>query len=248
MSIRHQRPITDSETVYSRLKGNESQESISTLTSDLSDDDQQIQELDTPRRSSATSVTSQDGHSARSSKDFLAEASVSIYDSLKQGHEVANIQLELQALRMSSNASEHDVRRAVVTALVRYAVEMRQHKVSVKTVLAQNKALIEKTIFDEENGQPRDQTDLLLLLQSELCKYEDGSTILAQACNDLYVMDDFTPDLFEAEAFQSWWADTRSVASESLRTIRSKTEKVMQVIEENEQEDDDDETDDDEEE
>ncbi|KAI9718150.1 MAG: hypothetical protein M1828_006848 [Chrysothrix sp. TS-e1954] len=218
-----------------------SSHSISTLRSEDLDDGGGF-DISSHHRSSVTSLTSDDSHAAQASKGFLTEASGSIYDSLKQKHDVANIQLELQALRMSSNASEHEVRKAVVSGLVKFAVEARKEGTGLKQVLASNKTLVEKTIFDEGEGQPRDQVDFLLLAQNELCKYTDGDTTLAAICNDLYLMDDFEEDLFEAEAFQEWWKDERATANDALRQVRNKCQKFMEVLEENEDEEDEDDT------
>ena len=223
------------------LAHRDSQESLSTIRSDDSEVDDSSTP-DTHHRSSFTSLSSETT-APQTSKGFHSEASGSIYDSLKQEHDVANIQLELQALRMSSNASEHEVRKAVVAGLLKYAMEIRPKGTPLKATLAANRTLVEKTIFDEI--QPRDQVDFLLLAQSDLCKYDEGDTVLASLCNDLYLMDSFEEDLFEAEAFQEWWSDERSSANEALRKVREKTQKFMQVLEENEEEEDEDDVDDD---
>ena len=228
--------------MYKRSSFSLSRESISTLASDETEGE----EAQIHSRTSFGSGASDDGHPAQAADGFFQDASNSIYESLQQAHDVSTIQLELQGLRMSANASEHQVRHAVVTGLTRFILDKRQCNESIKNILLQNKTLVERTIFDTGGHQASDQADFLLLTQSELSKHPQGDVVLASICNDLYLMDDFDEDLFEAEAFQQWWANPKSTGTEAMRNVRERTQKFMDVLDEDEEDDEsDDESDDD---
>lgn len=170
-------------------------------------------------------------------------------DSFRKGDDSANIQLELASLRMTTNASEHQVRRALVIALVRRISEVVQSGQGVKQatdqVLSPHQSLISRTMFDKEVSNKSDQVDFLLLLQSDLTHRNDGDSILLHASMKLFEM-----DVLEEEAFEQWWADAKSSENEALERIRGKTQQFIDFLaqsdessEEDEDDDDDDEDD-----
>lgn len=136
---------------------------------------------------------------------------------------------------MTANASEHHVRRAVVTGLTKYLAEARHAqgtKFSVRYVLEKNMMLIERTIYDKEAQDLKpDQVDFLLLAQTELAKHPGGDAVLLTLCNDLYLL-----DVLEEEAYEQWWEDARSQANEEMKDVRLKTAPWIKALAEAEEE------------
>lgn len=253
---------------------NLSANSISTIHSDLDDDELSDSEIPakhigtTSDRNSFISIASDDSHPASkpsaSEAAFHHDAASSIHDALKEGTDVSTIQLELQALRMSANASEHSVRRAIVTALIRWCVESKRNSTAsvqqvVKPILAANKMLIQRNIFDKGEtaaGKKPDQVDLLLLMQHDLASRVDKGgemalgteNMLTAVCLGLY------EDVLEQEGLEQWWEDERSQTGEGMKSVRGQMTKFMETImaeteseeESSEEEDDADDSDSDE--
>ncbi|KAF1848593.1 translation initiation factor eIF-2B subunit epsilon [Cucurbitaria berberidis CBS 394.84] len=210
---------------------NLSNESISTLNSDSEADDFEIRH-DRSATSSFLSVGSADSQHAA---NFDHDASASIYDSLVEGHESANIQLELTALRMSTNASDHQVRRAVVTSFVKRITQLIKSgepvKNAVTQVLSQHKELIDRAIFDKNASNKADQVDLMLLLQADLGHKDNGENILLSAATKLVEL-----DAVEEDGMLQWWEDERSVENEEMTRVREKTKGLIDFLQQESEE------------
>ncbi|WEW60617.1 translation initiation factor eIF-2B epsilon subunit, GEF [Emydomyces testavorans] len=227
--------------LYNMAELSLSDASISTLASDLSDEE--YAESRQRSNSFGTSVSDDEerGH-------FHHDAVVSIFDSLKEGLSADVIQLELVGLRMSANASEHQVRRALVTAFMKYIQrQLEQSSLSageaVKQLLTKYKEMLARIVFDREDDAKVDQVDLLLLLQRDLVERNKGDTILLFAAKELYDL-----EIIEDEAFQQWWEDERSSATEALKKVRQQTQPFIDwlMAEDSEEDSDDDEEEDEE--
>ena len=141
---------------------------------------------------------------------------------------------------MSANASEHQVRRAIVTALMRWCVECKKTSTAsvqqvVKPILAANKMLVQRCIFDKgdtPDGKKPDQVDLLLLMQRDLAgRIDKGGemsvgteNMLTAVCLELY------DDVLEQEGLEQWWEDERSWAGEGMSGVRGQMGKFMETI------------------
>ena len=211
-----------------------SQESISTLHSedDWSEGPSATRSTRTESFGSIGSAASEDSQiDTRAAMDFHHDAAASIYDSLQKGDDSSNIQLELTALRMSADASPSQVRRAVIAAFMKRIAGLVEEGSSpaqaVKKTIPVHKMLLERTLFDrgEDHESKGDQVDFLLLVQSDLCHRKDGEQVMLFASNEL-VMN----DVVDAEGFEQWWADERSLASEELKGVRSKMGPFMEAI------------------
>ena len=112
-------------------------ESISTLNSESDSEMAAYRNHDRLEAGSFVSIGSQDSYASQHAANFDHDATASIYDSLVQGHESANIQLELTALRMSTNASDHQVRRAVVMSFVKRITQLIKDGSSVREAVGQ---------------------------------------------------------------------------------------------------------------
>ena len=158
--------------VYKLANLSLSAESISTLNSDSDDEMDGAYNVNRSAADSFMSINSQDSYASQHAANFDHDAAASIYDSLCEGHDAANIQLELTALRMSTNASDHQVRRAVAVAFVKRIAQLVNVASSVREAVAQvfgrNNDLVDRSIFDKAHSSKADQVDFMLLLQGEL--------------------------------------------------------------------------------
>ncbi|EGC42442.1 translation initiation factor eIF-2B epsilon subunit [Histoplasma capsulatum var. duboisii H88] len=201
-----------------------STDSISTLSSELSDDDF------SPLHRVDSLGPSLDDDADRS--HFHHDAVNSVYDGLCDGLSADVVQLELVGLRMSANASEHQVRHAVVTAFIKRiqglmdAPSPLSASDAVKQVLGKYKDILDRIVFDrDEPARKPDQVDLLLLIQQELVEKSRGETVLLFMAKELYDL-----ETVEEEAFEQWWADERAVANEGLKKVRRQTEPFIEWL------------------
>lgn len=238
--------------IYSMSNLELSAESISTLN----DEDDMSNEVHAQRdRSTAGSfgsIGSDDsttGQTAAQARDFHHEAYTSILDSLNRRDDSANIQLELSALKLSANASEHQVRRAVTTAIVRFISQQigsgTTVQAAVDKLLPTFKVLLQKTMFDQGVDEKSDQVDFMLLLQHECVHQEKGEDILARLTYKLSVT-----DVIESEGLEQWWEDPKSAAEGGMAKVRMKTKRIVDAVvgasdEESDEEDDEEESEDD---
>jgi translation initiation factor eIF-2B subunit epsilon len=214
-------------------------ESISTLGSE-SDGEHETSHIKSATGSFVSTASQDSDHAA----NFDHDATASIYDSLVVGHESANIQLELTALRMSTNASDHQVRRAVVVAFVKRISQLISAgsivKDAVAQVFTQHKDLVERSIFDKNASSKSDQVDFLMILQSELTHRESGDMILLNAATKLLEL-----DVIEADGVLQWWESTKSSESEDLQKVKEKTNQLIEFLNDSSEEESEDDDDDD---
>jgi translation initiation factor eIF-2B subunit epsilon len=213
-----------------------STDSISTLNSHDSSSDYFGGEHQTrSATSSFLSTASIDSYSSQHAANFDHDATGSIYDSLVQNHDPANIQLELTALRMSTNASDHQVRRAIVLAFVKRIVQLITGGTSAKEAVAQVFGkygdLVERSVFDKGKSKKVDQVDFMVLLQGELKGRENGDVILLVAATKLVEL-----ELVEEEGMVEWWEDAKSKEGEEMERVRGKTGQLVEYLMESEEE------------
>ncbi|ORY07274.1 translation initiation factor eIF-2B subunit epsilon [Clohesyomyces aquaticus] len=219
-------------------------ESISTLNSDSEADDFEISH-ERSAAGSFVSIGSVDSHASEHAANFDHDAAASIYDSLVEGHESANIQLELTSLRMSTNASEHQVRRAVVVAFVKRIMQLIKSGSSVREAVAQvfgqHQELLERIMFDKSESSKADQVDFMLLLQGDLARRESGDSILLVAATKLAEM-----DVVENEGMVQWWEDPKSSVDDEMTKVRAKTQQLVDYLNQSSEEESDEDGDEDE--
>ena len=162
---------------------------------------------------------------------FHLDAVASIYDGLRDGLSADVVQLELVGLRMSANASEHQVRRAVVAAFMKRIQQLMETGLvgageAVKQVLTKYKDILHRIVFDwESDGDKPDQVDLLLLIQKDLVDRNKGETVLLFTAKELYDL-----EIVEEEAFEQWWEDERSSSTEALKGVRNQTHQFVEWL------------------
>ena len=221
-----------------------SADSISTLDSEDEEDEDDISRRRSSRSDSFASTGSDEGRDGRrKAADFHHEAVAGIVDALAQRQDPANVQLEMNGLRYSSNAEDTQIRRAVAVALMKRVTILIESGMSPKDavadILPSYKLLVESCV---STGQDEfsEQVDFLLDLQKDLVHRQQGDKILLFVSNVLA-----TNDLVEAEGFEQWWNDPRSSASEELKAVREETKPLVDVLA-GDSDDDEDEEDEDE--
>ena len=233
--------------IYQNPRASDSISSISSFSDSNSDYEAQS---GGSRRSSFVSTGSGD---AIPNRDFHLEATASIFDGLQKGDLPENIFLELNGYRMAQDASQHEVRHAVVAALMKRISslvgddgsggEATEAKVreTVEAVLRKYKELTERTIFDKEDDDKPDQIDFLILAQKELAGKTNGRRMLLCVAKELYDL-----EIVEEQGVMEWWDDERSQQGE-MAEVRTLTEAfIVWLKEAEEEEDEDDEHDEDE--
>lgn len=217
-----------------------STDSISTLDSASEFDGEELMYHERSAADSFVSVSSTG--SEQHAANFDHDAASSLYESLAEGHDSANMQLELTSLRMSTNASEHQVRRAVAVSFMKRVSQLVNGGMSVKEAVdkafSKHKLLLDRTIFDKNQSGKVDQVDFLLLLQGDLVHREKGDEILLHVATQLYRM-----EVIEAEGIEQWWEDARSSEGDAMQKVRVKTKALIEFLESSDEEDDEDEGD-----
>ena len=219
--------------IYRDPSASSSVSSISTLASS---DDNLEPVRDSSRRSSFRSDPSDD---AAESRDFHVEATASILDGLQKGDPADTIILELNGYRMSTNASQHEVRKAVVAAFMKRVSSLSagdsssgvSAREAVKDVFRKYKGLVERTMFDEDADEKVDQVDFLLLLQKEVLGRPNGDHLLLFVTTELY-----DSDIVEEDGVLQWWDNGRSAEGEMGR-VRGLTEQFVTYLKEAEEND-----------
>ena len=137
------------------------------------------------------------------------------------------VALELVSLRMSANASDHQVRHAVASSFMKRITQLvtesgKSAGDAVHDVFTRYKDVIDRCLFDKNKEQKTDQIDMLIQIQQDLVHRAKGDTILLFAAKELYDL-----DIIEEEAFEAWWADVRSTATEEMKTVRAQTQQFV---------------------
>ncbi|KAK4556006.1 translation initiation factor eIF-2B epsilon subunit, GEF [Recurvomyces mirabilis] len=215
---------------------------ISDLDSD-EETDTEYEQRSNSRTTSFTSNASDESRETRRNKaDFHHEASSSIFDALQREQDPDNIQLELKALRMTSNAEDSQVRRAVAVAFSKRITNLiesgKSPKEAVDSSIPANQRLITSCVKETE-----EQAEFLLFLQTDLVHRPQGNKILLFAVNVLA-----ENDMVDGEGLKVWWEDARSSASEELEAVRKETQQIVDIMADDSDEEEDDEEDDDEDE
>ncbi|BDD55603.1 hypothetical protein MPDQ_006913 [Monascus purpureus] len=216
-----------------------SSESLSTLSSEISDE----QFYTRSRSGSMATSLSED----EEQDHFHHDAAASVFDSLKDGVTPDVVGLELVSLRMTANASDHQVRKAVVAAFMKRIQQLmdagKGAGEAAREVFGTYREVVERSLFDHEKSQKPDQVDLLLLIQQDLAHRSRGETVLLFAAKELYDL-----EIVEEEAYEQWWANENSTKTEEMRKVRSQTQQFVDWLANAEEEESSEEEDDDEDE
>ena len=217
---------------YQNPSASTSQSSISTFASS----DAGFGLPDTSRRSSFRSDPSEE---TIQNRDFQVEATASILDGLTNGDAPDTIFLELNSYRMSVDVSQHEVRQAVVTAVMRRIAALSEGSGSpreaVKQVFCDYRSLVERIILDKDAEVKGDQVDFLLLVQKDVVRKPNGGQMLLFVAKEAYDL-----DVVEEDGVLQWWEEAKSGEGEMGR-VRGLTEAFVTFLREAEEDEDSDE-------
>jgi translation initiation factor eIF-2B subunit epsilon len=216
--------------IYSTAHLNLSTESISTLSSTPSGGG-----TPTSPRSRTTSFTgsiSDDGDLGPSNEGFHHDAVAGLFDALKESGDLDSAKLEFMGLRLSNNATDHQIRRAIATAFTKRIASLVENESLPASKAAEQlfdtpgaiKFLNEMAIgLDKDEA---DQVDFLVCMQKDLVHRASGASILAAVCQKLY-----EKDVLEEEAILKWWAEAEALGEGEGKEMRNVREKARVLVE-----------------
>lgn len=185
----------------------------------LTSDDESILIKQKRRRTSGSFATSASEETEEDA--WHKEAVASLRTALEKNHPVEVAGLELNSLRMASDASWHQVRRASAAAFVTHLDNLMEQKqtatVACGQIFGRWSPLLNRMIHTLA-----DQVDFLLLIQKECSLKARGGTILLHSVQKLYDV-----DLIEEDAVNNWWQDERSTSGDELSNVRKLTQQFV---------------------
>ena len=211
--------------VYASPSASTSQSSISTFASSDGDFDATEMSRRSSFRSDPSDETTQD-------RDFQLEASASILDGLTKGDAADTIFLELNGYRMSVDASQHEVRQAVVLAFVKRISTLSETQSLgpvISKLFTDYKTLIDRVILDNAAMEKQDQVDFLMLVQKHVLGRSQGDQILLFITKELY-----DRDILEEDGILQWWNDPKSSNGE-MGQVRGLTQHFITYLQEAEE-------------
>ncbi len=221
--------------IYSTAHLNLSTESISTISSSVSDASNE-DDIPRSRLSSFVSVSDDDSQAGGSGEAFIKDGSADVFKTLNEGGDFDNTRVEFTSLRLSNNATDHHVHRAIAVGFTKQIAHLIESGTELAKAVSQTlgmtgaQAFIEDVAIGREKNMD-DQVDFLLCLQKDLCHRDKGSLVLATLCKELY-----DREVVEEEGFEEWWDDARSTETEDLRTVRESSNVFIEWLKEAEEE------------
>jgi translation initiation factor eIF-2B subunit epsilon len=226
--------------VYSTAHLNVSSESISTFSSETSEPADEDVENKRDRTTSFTSSVTSDDDPNSSNESFHHDAVAGLYDALKESGDIDAAKLEFMGLRLSNNASDHQIRRAIATAFAKRIAQLVENEkldapkaASEAFGLSGAKKFLEEVAVGLEKRE-EDQVDFLSCLQKDLAHRWSGATVLAAVCQRLYQI-----EVLEEEAYLKWWEDAEALGdreSKEMKKVREKTKVFIDWLQEAEAE------------
>ncbi|KAF4470844.1 translation initiation factor eif-2b subunit epsilon [Fusarium albosuccineum] len=242
--------------LYSLAEFNISTSSISTLSSEISEDslDQGHLSIGTSNRSRLSSFTSDE---AGEKLSFHNDAVHGLLDALRaDSGDFDSAKLEFMGLRLANDASDAMMRRAVATAFARRAVELltpehgalEPSKAAGRAITARrgaSKFIDEVGIGGEEGSNEVEQVEFILALQKALTHSHGAeqnrvSILLSALLQQLYAL-----DILEEDGILGWWQDERAGDGDNMAPLKEKCRVLVEWLENAEEEDDEDDSEDD---
>lgn len=223
--------------IYSTAHLNISSESISTLSSEIS----AVTPTARSRLSSFAGSISDDGDAGGSSNEnFHHEAVSGLLDTLREGKDFDSAKLEFMGLRLSNDATDHQIRRAIATAFTKRIAQLVENdKMEASKAAAQTfgmqgakKFLNEVAVGTEKREEG--QVDFISCLQKDLVHRASGAIILAAVSQKLY-----QEDVLEEGGFLKWWEAAEALGDgedKEMKKVREKTRVFIDWLEEAEEE------------
>ena len=164
----------------------------------------------------ATTMSDEDGIVDR----FHHEAVLNLFERMQTKTAASDIRLELTNLRLSYNASEHQVRKAVAVAMMKHIQNSVDSGAATaadasRATLSDYRSLVQR---GQDQEPVADQVDFLSQAQRDLIHRSDGDKILLFVAKDLYDL-----EIMGEEAFTQWWGEAGSTSDEGMRKVREAT-------------------------
>ncbi|TAQ89846.1 hypothetical protein B7494_g1807 [Chlorociboria aeruginascens] len=214
--------------IYSTAHLNISNESISTISSVITASSPTASRS---RLSSFTGSISDDEHTGSTNENFHHEAVAGLLDTLKESGDIDSAKLEFMGLRLSNDATDHQIRRAIAVAFTKRISQLVEtEKMEASKAAAQAFGLhgAEKFLKEVAIGTAKkeeDQVDFISCLQKDLVHRGSGGIILAAISQRLYQM-----EVLEEEAFLKWWGASEALGDEEPQDMKSVREKTLVFI------------------
>lgn len=215
--------------LYSTAHLNLSSESISTLASTVS-----AASPSGPRSrlsSFAGSISDDEGMGGGGGgENFHKDAVADVLRTLTESGDFHNTRVEFTSLRLSNNATDHHVRRAIAVAFSKRISNLIESgsdpaKAVATTLGAEGAASFLGDVAVGRDRNVEDQVDFLLSLQKDQVSRREGATVLFALCKELYAR-----DIVEEEGFEGWWGDEHSKAEGGMLEVRQKAEAFMEWL------------------
>jgi translation initiation factor eIF-2B subunit epsilon len=225
--------------VYSTAHLNISTESISTVSSEISTSSP------TTSRSRLSSFASDDAEGGNN-ENFHHDAVEGLLGTLREDGDFDSAKLEFMGLRLSNNATDGQIRRAIAVAFTKRISQLVENdKMDASKAAAQAFGVsgadrFIKNVAIGNEAKEDDQVDFIYRLQKDLVHRNNGPVILAAVSQRLYQM-----EILEEEAFERWWVECEELKDEDegMKTVREKTavfiDWLRQAESESESEDED---------
>ncbi|CAG8979026.1 hypothetical protein HYALB_00012708 [Hymenoscyphus albidus] len=238
--------------IYSTAHLNISSESISTLSSEVSEPPPTNSRS---RLSSFAGSISDDGEGGTSNEGFHHDAVDGLLTALKENSSLEDgesSKLEFTGLRLAHDATDHQIRRAIAVAFSKRICQLVDEgtdvsKACVKTFGVTGAERFLKTVAVSGNAEA-DQVDFLACLEKDLGHRAKGDAVLAGICQRLYQM-----DVVEEEAVLRWWEEgggeegskgenEKKEGEGEVMNVRGKTGVFIEWLEKAEEESEEDES------
>jgi translation initiation factor eIF-2B subunit epsilon len=162
-----------------------------------------------------------------------------LVDALKEGDDFDSAKLEFMGLRLSNNASDHQVRRAIAVAFGKRIAQLAEGGMEPSKAAAQafGASGAQKFLEEVAVGSKKlmdDQVDFISCLQKDLVHRGSGAIILAAICKELYER-----DVLEEDAFLRWWEESEALGESEdmeMKRVRERTAVLIQWFREAESE------------
>ncbi|ROW01776.1 hypothetical protein VPNG_07807 [Cytospora leucostoma] len=238
--------------IYSVEKFNISTSSVSTLSSDVDSDtdDEPAQIVDPISRSRLSSFASDDSGSGSSKASFHQEAVNGLLDALRGDvDDFDSAKLEFMGLRLSQDASDTSVRRAVASAFVRRAVELlgpghggplEPPKAAAQAVASKKGSAKFLREVGVGSGSRTEQVEFVLAVQKALVGHSDVETPRAGTLLAAMLQHMYNNDVVEEDGILAWWADKRAAEGESMAGVKGRCKVLVDWLQEDSSDDEDD--------
>jgi translation initiation factor eIF-2B subunit epsilon len=218
--------------VYSTTHLNISTESISTVSSEIST------ASPTTSRSRLSSFASDDAEGGNN-ENFHHDAVEGLLGTLREDGDFDSAKLEFMGLRLSNNATDGQIRRAIAVAFTKRISQLVENdKVEASKAAAQAFGVsgadrFIKNVAIGNEAKEDDQVDFIYRLQKDLVHRNNGAVILAAISQRLYQM-----EILEEEAFERWWVECEELEDEDegMKKTREKTAVFIEWLREAESE------------